>query len=406
VTENSFLYSRADMPHTPGGREVRSIDGSPSSIAAHATAIEDLGQKMASAALTLELFADGTVGKGESFEAIREQAKKVHADLSTAAKRYRPSGEALAAYGRSLETAQGATGWRVSGAERTWEEVRAASLALGGAAAEKREWERNERNDVEQIGTAPSDASEQAAFDAAVEDWEYYWSGFDAPTETWEGAYEAACSGLEKVNEDGVSDSFWDNSMPFVEAMLAVLLWVGIALLVVAFFITGPLALLAGVLAAVAGVLSLLGEIAKLNAGRGDWGSVALAAVSIIPFGKLAKFATFVNPGKFPRIAAVFRIGGDDFAQYGGKLDDFLRTRIPDLFSGAHGLNSQNLMRMLYTPRFLTTDFGWTGGLAAGWRALAGNPTTAGQAIGGAADAYLRVLGSLTGLGSAANSNS
>lgn len=401
MTENSYIYSRVDMPHTPGGREVRSIDGSPGAIAAHAEKIEALGQKMASAALTLELFADGTVGKGESFEAIREQAKKVHADLSTAAKRYRPSGEALAAYGRSLETAQGETGWRVSGAERTWEEVRAASLALGGATAEKREWERNESNDVEQTGAAPSDASEQATFDAAVEDWEYYWAGFDAPTETWEAAYETACTGLEKVNEDGVSDSFWDNSMPFVEAMLAVLLVVGILLIIVAFVVTGPLALLAGVLAAVAGVLSLLGEIAKLNAGRGDWQSVALAAVGIIPFGKLAKFATFVNPGKFPQLTAVFRIAGDDFAQYGSKLDDFLKTRIPDLFEGAHGLNSQNLMRVLYTPKFLLQGNVRVDGWRAGWQALAGNPTNAAQAIGGAADVYVRFLGTLAGVNSA-----
>lgn len=401
MTENSYIYSQAEMPHTPGRREVRTIDGDPGAIAAHAADIEALGEKMARAARTLELFADGTVGKGESFEAIREQAKKVHADLSTAASRYRPSGEALAAYGRSLSTAQGETGWRVSGAERTWQEVRAASTALGGATADRLEWERNERNDVEQTGTAPTDASEQAAFDSAVEDWEYYWSGFDAPTETWENAYETSCSSLEQVNEDGVSDSFWDNSMPFVEAMLAVLLVVGILLIIVAFVVTGPLALLAGVLAAVAGVLSLLGEIAKLNAGRGDWQSVALAAIGIIPFGKLAKFATFINPGKFPTIAAIFRIGGDDFAQYAGKLDDFLKTRIPDLFEGAHGLNSQNLMRMLYTPRFLTQGNELVGGWRAGWQALAGNPTNAAQAIGGATDVYVRILGTLTGLNSA-----
>ncbi|WP_067195255.1 hypothetical protein [Microbacterium sp. XT11] len=397
MTENSYIYSQEEMPHTPGRRRVRTIAGSPGAIAAHAHAIEEIGEKMARAARTLELFADGTVGKGKSFEAIREQANEVHADLATAAKRYLPSGEALARYSTALSTAQGETGWRVAGAERTWEEVRAASRALSGASSEKAEWERNERNDVEQTGTAPSDDAEQAAFDTAVENWEYYWGSYDAPVETWERAYDTACGGLEKVNADGVSDSFWDNSMPFVEAMLEVLLWVGIALLFVAFFVTGPLALLAGVLAAVAGVLSLLGEISKLAAGRGDWGSVALAAIGIIPFGKLAKFATFVNPGRFPKVAAVFRIAGDDFAQYGGKLDDFLRGRIPDLFTN-HGLNSQNLMRMLYTPRFLASDFGRVGGWGAGWRALAGNPTNAIEAIGGSIDAFVKIMSPLKDL--------
>lgn len=398
MTENSYIYSQAEMPKTPGRREVREIDGSPDQIATHATKIAELGEKMSRAARTLELFADGTVGKGKSFEAIREQAKEVHDDLATAAKRYLPSGETLAEYSRKLSTAQGETGWRVSGAERTWEEVRTASSALSGASAEKSEWDRNERNDVEQTGTAPTDDSEQAAFDTAVENWEYYWSAYDAPAETWENAYDAACAGLEKVNADGVSDSFWDNSMPFVEAMLTVLMVVGIILLVVAFVVTGPLALLAGVLAAVAGVLSLLGEIAKLNAGRGDWQSVALAAIGIIPFGKLAKFATFVNPGKFPQIAAVFRIAGDDFAQYGGKLDDFLRLKVPGLFDGAHGLNSQNLMRMVYTPHFLAQGNHLVGGWRAGWLALAGNPTNAAEAIAGSVDTFVKIISPLKDL--------
>ncbi|REJ07203.1 hypothetical protein DY023_04190 [Microbacterium bovistercoris] len=409
MTENSYIYSQADMPHTPGRREVREIDGDPDAIAAHAADIAALGEKMARAARTLELFADGTVGKGESFEAIREQAKEVHSDLSTAAKRYLPSGETLAAYSNKLRTAQGETGWRVSGAERTWEEVRAASQVLGEASGAKREWEWNESHDVEQTGTAPTDHAEQGAFDAAVENWEYYWGSYDAPVETWESAYETACSGLEKVNADGVSDSFWDNSMPFVEAMLTVLLYVGIALMVVAFFVTGPLALLAGVLAAVAGVLSLLGEIAKLNAGRGDWTSVALAAIGIIPFGKLAKFASFVNPGKFPKVAAVFRIAGDDFAQYGSKLDEFVGGKVKNLFDvvgkngeilvrSPHGLNSQNLMRMLYTPKFLVQNFGWTGGGRAGWEALLGNPATTAEAFGGGVDLYVKVVSTLKDL--------
>ena len=395
MTENSYLYSRESMPNTPGGREVREIAGNPDAIIRHAADIERLGEKMARAARTLQLFADGTVGKGKSFEAIRDQAKEVHADLATAADRYLPSGEALAAYGHALSAAQSGTGWRVSGAERTWEDVRSASQALSGASSDLEEWERNERHDIEQTGTAPTTAAEQSAFDTAVENWEYYWSAYDAPAETWETAYDRACDGLEKVNEDGVSDGFWDNTMPFVEGMLVVLMYVGIALLVVAFFVTGPLALLAGVLAAVAGVLSLLGELAKLSAGRGDWGSVALAAVGIIPFGKLAKFATFVNPGKFPKIAAVFRIAGDDFAQYSGKLDDFVRGKVPGIFDGAHGLNSQNLMRMLYTPSFLAQGNKWVGGWAEGWRALAGNPTNLAEALGGTVDVYTDVVGIL-----------
>lgn len=401
MTENAHWYQNEQMPSTAGGREVCEIDGEPGVISRRAGDIEALGEKMARAARTLELFADGTVGKGKSFEAIREQAKEVHEDLAVAAQRYTPSGEALATYATALRTVQSSTGWRVRGAERTWEEVRSASRALSAAEGDQWQWDFNDNHDVEQSGTRPSADTEQAAFDEAVADWESYWSGYDAPVETWEGAYNAACTSLEKVNEDGVSDSFWDNSMPFVEAMLTVLMVVGIVLLVVAFVVTGPLAMLAGVLAVVAGVLSLLGEIAKLNAGRGDWGSVALAAVGIIPFGKLAqlgKLADFAEVGaRFPKLSGAFRLGGDEFLTFNRTLNTFLESKIPNLFT-QHGLNSQNLMRGLYMPRFLTQGNAWVGSWRGGWNALAGNPTNVAEAIGGSADAYVSIISSLKDL--------
>lgn len=410
MTENTYIYSREEMPPTAGGRDVRRIEGEPGPISTRAAQIEELGQKMARAARTLELFADGTVGKGESFEAIREQAKEVHADLRVAAERYRPSGAALAAYATALSTVQSATDWRVAGAERTWPDVRDASWALSGAERDQDEFDRNEDRDIEQTGTRPTTGAEQTAFDNAVEAWEMYWSGYDAPVETWESAYETACTSLERTNADGVKDSFWDNSMPFVEIMLDVLLVVGIVLLVVAFVVTGPLAMLAGVLAVVAGVLSLMGEIAKLNAGRGDWASVALAAVGIIPFGKLAKLASladFAQAGaRFPRLSGALRLGGSEFADYGRALDAFVGSRMPGLFDqvddmgrlvqrSAHGLNSQNLFRGLLSPAFLAQGNAWVGSWRGGWQALAGNPTNLAEALGGSVDVMTDVMGIL-----------
>jgi len=396
VTENSYVYSREEMPDTPGGRRVRHIDGDPGGISSRAADIEALGEKMARAAATLQLFADGTVGKGTSFEAIREQAKEVYEDLRVASERYRPSGEALATYASALSTVQSSTGWRVDGAHRTWPDVRDASWALSAAERDQDEFDRNEDRDVEQTGSRPSTSGEQAAFDSAVETWEAYWSAYDAPVETWEAAYETACGSLERTNADGVKDSFWDNSMPFVEAMLDVLLVVGVILLVVAFVVTGPLAMLAGVLAVVAGVLSLLGEIAKLNAGRGDWQSVALAAVGIIPFGKLAKLANLTDfaqlGARFPRLSGALRLGGSEFVDFHGSLNRFLTSKIPDLFTH-HGLNSQNLMRVLYMPSFLSQGNQWVGGWRAGWNALAGNPQNIPEALGGSVDVLLKFMG-------------
>lgn len=402
MVENASMYRSENMPETDGGRRVQTIDGTPSTILTRASEIEDLAEKMSRAARTLELFANGTVGRGASFEAIREQAKEVHGDLAVAADRYRPSGEALRTYAGALSSVQGSTDWRVAGAEREWPEVRAASQALLGAQQEVTEFDEAAENAPEgdePAGSRPSSGAEQARFDSAVADWEAYWSGYDAPVETFESAYSAAADSLEGSNENGVKDGFWDDAMPFIEAMLVVLTVVGVILLVVAFFVTGPLALLAGLLSVVAGVLSLVGELGKMAAGRGDWGSVAFAAIGIIPFGKLAKLgdlAQFASAGsRFPRLSGALRLGGDEFVQYGAALDGFLAQRMPALFSGQHGLNSINLMRTIRTPEFLVSNFGRTGSIRAGWMALAGNPTNAAEAIGGSVDAYLDVLDSL-----------
>ncbi|WP_413354406.1 hypothetical protein [Microbacterium sp. 1P06AB] len=398
MTENSYIYSREDMPETPGGRRVRHIDGEPTPISRHASDIEDLGDMMARAANTLELFADGTIGQGESFEKIREQAKEVYEDLRVASQRYRPSGSALAAYATALSAVQEATDGKVDGAVRTWPDVRAASWALSEAEGEQRDYDRT-TDDDESTTRRPTTDAEQGAFDSAVESWETYWSGYDAPVATWESAYDRAVGSLERTNENGVEDSFWDNAMPFVEAMMVVLTVVGVLLLAAAFVFTGPIALLAGVLGVIAGVLSLMGEIAKLNAGRGDWTSVAFAALGVIPFGKLAKLgdlASFASAGvRFPRLSGAVRLAGSEFVELGGDLNSFLARRMPTLFSGQHGLNSINLMRTMRFPEYMRSNFGFVGSWRGGWQALAGNPTNAAEAIGGSVDAMLDVMDSL-----------
>ena len=406
MTENSYVYSREDMPATPGGRTVRLIEGEPTPISRRAADIEDLGDKMARAATTLQMFADGTIGRGESFDKIREQAKEVYEDLRTASERYRPSGSALAEYAAALSSVQSATDDSVNAAQRTWPDVRDASWALSAAEREQDDYDRA-TDDDDSTTPRPTTTSEQSAFDAAVETWETYWSAYDAPVETWESAYDRAVGSLQRTNENGVSDGFWDNAMPFVEGMLTVLFYVGIALMVVAFFVTGPLALLAGVLALVAGVLSLLGEIAKMGAGRGDWTSVALAALGVIPFGKLAKLGSLADLGGFgPRVAGAFRLGGDEFIRYGNDFGSFMRGRMPALFDQfdeagqlvsrtPHGLNSLNLFRTLLTPSYLAQGNKWIGSVRGGWQALAGNPTNVLEAFGGAADVYADGMGLL-----------
>ncbi|MFE6734121.1 hypothetical protein [Microbacterium sp. NPDC057650] len=402
MTENSYIYSRPDMPVTAGGRHMRKITGEHEAIQTRGTEIENLGELMTNSANRLGLFADGTVGRGDSFEAIRDQAKEVHDDLRVAGERYTPSGAALTAYGVALGKAQSATDWLVEQAHDKWGAVNRASSALSEVSGAQWQFDFDKNHDVDQEGKErPDSSSEQATFDTAVEDFEYYWSRYDAPTETWEGAYDIAEGALSDVNANGVEDGFWDNMMPAIEALGTILFYVGLALIVVAFVFTGPLAIIAAVAATVVAVLSVAVEASKFLAGRGDMTALILSAVAVIPFGRLAKFASFAKVGKlgellgsggrFSGAAKFFGSEFGDFAKGWKSFNTFLGNKIPGLFT-IHGLNSQNLMRMLNAPGYIIKNTHLVpGGWAGGWRALAGNPTNLLEAFGGMADVMKNV---------------
>ena len=410
---DGYWYQRESMPATEGGRDIEKIVGEPSPIRRRGEDIVEQGEMMRSAARTLELFADGTIGSGESFEAVREQAKEVYADLRTASERYLPSGRALVRYASALETVQSETDGLVTNAASAWERVNQASRNLSAAEGEQREWDFNDSHDVEQTGSRPSSGAEQGAFDSALQSFETYRSQYDAPLARWERTYESTVDSLQGANEDGVKDGFWDNAMPFVEGLLTVLMWVGVALIIVAFVVTGPLAAIAAALAVVVGVISMLGEVVRLANGRGSWQEVALSAVAILPLGKLAslgRLGSFASAGaRFPRLSASVRLFGSEFVdarQAFRALDGVLAQRMPELFvrGTRHGLNTRNMFRLFYSPVMVKETFALTGSWGNGWRALAGfapgrMPQSLSEALGGAAQAYVTVMPTLVSVG-------
>lgn len=403
MTENSYIYSREEMPRTPGSREIVKIAGDPVAIDRRGQEIVALGEKMSRAARTLELFADGTIGEGQSFDSVREQAREVHADLATAAQRYTPSGEALVDYAGALSTVQSETDGLVDRAAAAWAEVNSASRVLSSAESELWQFDWDQDHDQDPEGERPSTASEQHAFDEKVSDFDAYLRQYDAPVATWETAYDTALGKLEQTNADGITDGFWDNMMPFIEGLLKVLTVVCVILIIAAFVLTGPLAAIAAALAVVVGVVSLLGEIARLHTGRGSWGEVALAAIGVFPFGKLAKLgklAEFASAGsRFPRLTGGIRLLGSEFteARAGFRvLDDILASKLNlNLFD--FGLNTRNMLRFFNAPRVAWEAKAFTGSWGNGWRALAGfapgtMPQTLGQALAGTAQGYAQGL--------------
>lgn len=350
MTENDYKYRQPSMPDTYGGRELLKVEGDAGAISSRAASIIDLGEKMSTAADTLQLFADGDLGVGDSLEKIREQAKEVYADLRTAGERYTPSGEALKAYGQALETVQDETDSLVTNAETAWESVNTASYALLEVQQAQEQHDQEAENkpagegDGESAEPRPDSSGEQSAFDSAVADWESYWGSYDAPVSTWEDAYETARDDLEEVNENGVEDGFWDNAMPFIEGALVVLQVIGFVALVIAICLTGPIAAIAGVIAVVAGVLMLAGECAKFLGDRGSWKGVFVAAIGVIPFGKFAslgKLADGLSSLKFSKLAGSARTWGraldsSAMSRFGVDSADWIAR---------HGLNTRNMLR-------------------------------------------------------------
>jgi len=319
-------YFHRFMPESPKGREIERLAGDGSSIVSRGAAIKRLGERMQQAANTLRLIADGQVGQGDSLDEIKDQAADVHEDLKKAGERYLPSGEVLQAYGKVLLEVKGPLNAAVGDCESEWETVRTRAASV------------DEAGDVPAGDDGSTTAREEATVGAegdlstAKAEWEAAAKRFDGHYDTWDAAYDEAVNGLREVNEDGVKDGFWDDALPFFEALVSIMEWAAIVLLVAALIVGGPLI---AVLATIVAIVALLGTIVLFAKGRKNGTDLALAIVGVIPFGKLAKLGdlgSLATAGtRFPKLAG-FRnmmLAGDDFAKlrtHLGSIDDLART--------------------------------------------------------------------------------
>jgi|GEM_PF-3045014 len=291
---NSAYFHRF-MPDSPKGREIERLDGDASVIVERGIAIEDLGLRMQKAANTLRLLADGQVGRGESLDAVRDQAEEVHADLRTAGLRYSPSGTALRAYGEAVDEVQLSLNAAVRRCEELWEAVRARAGAVDDA--------EDTPADPDGLTSARDEARAEAggALETAEAEWREAAARFDGFYDTWDAAYDAALTGLEGANEDGVEDGFWDDALPALEFIVEVLEVVGIVLFVAALIVGGPLV---AVLATAAALITLAATVVLYAKGRKNGMDLGLAIVGVIPFGKLGRIFAAAGEG-----SALARIG-------------------------------------------------------------------------------------------------
>jgi hypothetical protein len=315
-------YFHQHMWDSPQGREIRRLEGDPAAISKRGSEIESLGDRMQRAANTLRLIADEQVGKGDSLKEIKDQAADVHADLKKAGERYAPSGAALKHYGDRLATIQPLLNQAVADAESAWETVRTRAGQVDDADDLPDDEGGGSATREDAVSTATGNLSE------AKEAWEVHARAFDRHYNSWESAYDYARGQLQKANEDGVEDGFWDNALPFIEGLVAVLEWVALALVILAVIIGGPLL---GVLAAIVAVIALIGTVILAAKGRKGLKDIAFAVLGVIPFGKLASFgrlASLARPGaRFPMLSGLrnFFAGADDVVslrRHLGAIDD------------------------------------------------------------------------------------
>ena len=325
----SYGWQYQRMPDSPKGHEIQKVEGDSDSITTRGHDIAALGLMMQQAAKTLELMADGQVGKGDSLDSVKDQAKDVHGDLKKAGERYLPSGDILVKYGQALSEAQTTLDSVVAECEERWLAVK----AKAGAA------------DSADTGTPPAPGADdpvkaaETEITTAYNHWKDEADKYDGPYETWWDAYEEAVNGLQDVNDDGVHDGFWDNALPFFEAMVTVLEWAGMILLVAALIIGGPLI---AVLATIVAVLTLIGTIVLYAKGRKDGKDLAFAIIGVIPFGKFAKL-TKLGEGatagaRFQRLSGFKNLViGDDLAKISTHTQRDRSHRRRELGEGAPG---------------------------------------------------------------------
>lgn len=275
------------MERSPGGHEIRRIQGTAAEIESRGREMAALGAEMRESAALLRSIVDGARGKGYSIDDLKDDVGDLHVDLGRAGERYEPSGRVLERYGSTLGEVQPTVDGIVDECTELWARYEAARDAHAGA--------------IE--GSAPVDATpeEAAARDEQLEGlrsdrdrayaaWAEEARRYDAPYETWDAAYDAALRGLEDANDRGVTDSFWDDALPVIEAISTVLAVAGVILAVLAIVVGGPLIALLG---AIVGLAALATTIWKAARGRGGTTDVVMAVIGIVPFGRLAKLGQF-----------------------------------------------------------------------------------------------------------------
>lgn len=279
------------MPNSPRGFEIREVDGRAAEIVERGEAITDLGNKMESAADTLQSIKENTFSggamAGDAIEALQETIGDCYKKLGEAADLYKPVGPVIETYGGVLETNKPPLDRSASTCQDLWSTY----SSLPGDKDGSTEPEEGGGNPTPQeTQAAQDDADDNQAKKEAYDAWETEAESFDTWRDAWKDGYDDAVSGITDGLSGSIEDGFWDDIGPAVDFLKTV---VDIAAIIVA-----VVALVAGgwVIAAIAAGLALAAlalTAAQWARGAASFTDVLWAAVGVVPFGKISTLAKF-----------------------------------------------------------------------------------------------------------------
>ncbi|MFD1717828.1 hypothetical protein [Georgenia deserti] len=266
------------MDRSPRGREIIYVEGRPSEIVSRGNEIKNLGEKMRNSAEVLEdIKTRASENQGEAIEALRESIGDSYKTLFEAADLYEPVGPVISTYGEELGSIQPVIKRHVDDCESLWstyESLPGDKDRPGGAAGAMRQAGMSDEAREEE---AEEDEAKQQAYD----EWKTEAELFDGAYDTWENAFDNAVEGIGEEMAGSIEDSFWDDWGDFITEFLS---WASLVLGVAALIIGGPIV---AALAALAALAFLAVTIYEYSEGNKSLLDVGLAALGILPIGKL-----------------------------------------------------------------------------------------------------------------------
>lgn len=261
------------------------------------------GEEMERSAARLEDISNGTSDlKSEAVTKLRENAGEVFPELRKAAIRYDGTGKALKNYSYALDRVQGALQMcTAEGGTDSYPTLNALITDIEDAhqsVQTKRSQEDSAEGAVDDadgfLGFSEGTEEEQeeakgelteatTAREEAEEELRELWGKFDGRVSYWEDAYDEAVGEIEDAFKAA------DNDDKFLSTLGSVLGWIALVVGIAALFITSPVwGPIASAIAAVAAIAVLAIEIIKMVQNDGDWTSLIIAAIGVIPFGRFA----------------------------------------------------------------------------------------------------------------------